>query len=389
MACLIAAVAGSVALAIWLVPLPNPKGFGITQVDYGQLEGWKADLQGQTLKALHRSCAVMARLPAMRAIGSDAIAGYARDWREPCEASKSIDIQDHVAARDFFEVWFEPFLVTYDGDDGGLFTGYYEPTLEGSLTANSQYTTPLLARPKNLVTVKLGEFNREWRGDKIAGQVISGRLRPYATRAEIVAGALRDKGLELVWVNDPIDAFFMHIQGSGRIALPDGHIIRLAYDGQNGHPYTSLGRELIKDGALSRDEVSMQSIRTWLESNPDRRGEMINRNASFIFFRVIDRDGPVGAQNVVLTPQRSLAVDRRFIPLGVPIWLETKVPRQKGEDEFWRRLMVAQDTGGAIRGAVRGDVFWGAGDEAAEVAGRMKHNGRYYMLLPRVLSEGV
>ena len=219
--------------------------------------------------------------------------------------------------------------------------------------------------------------------------MISGRLRPYATRAEIVAGALRDKGLELVWVNDPIDAFFMHIQGSGRIALPDGHIIRLAYDGQNGHPYTSLGRELIKDGALSRDEVSMQSIRTWLESNPDRSGEMINRNASFIFFRVIDRDGPVGAQNVVLTPQRSLAVDRRFIPLGVPIWLETKVPRRKGEDEFWRRLMVAQDTGGAIRGAVRGDVFWGAGDEAAEVAGRMKHNGRYYMLLPRVLSEGV
>jgi len=341
MACLIAAVAGSVALAIWLVPPPNPKGFGITQVDYGKLEGWKADLQGQTLKALHRSCAVMARLPAMRAIGSDAIAGYARDWREPCEASKLIDIQNHVAARDFFEVWFEPFLVTYDGDDGGLFTGYYEPTLEGSLTANSQYTTPLLARPKNLV------------------------------------------------MNDPIDAFFMHIQGSGRIALPDGHIIRLAYDGQNGHPYTSLGRELIKDGALSRDEVSMQSIRTWLESNPDRRGEMINRNASFIFFRVIDRDGPVGAQNVVLTPQRSLAVDRRFIPLGVPIWLETKVPRRKGEDEFWRRLMVAQDTGGAIRGAVRGDVFWGAGDEAAEVAGRMKHNGRYYMLLPRVLSEGV
>jgi membrane-bound lytic murein transglycosylase A len=240
----------------------------------------------------------MARLPVMRAIGPDAIAGYAKDWREPCEASKSIDIQDHAAARDFFEVWFEPFLVTYDGDDVGLFTGYYEPTLEGSLTPNSQYTTALLARPKNLVTVKLGEFNREWSGEIITGQVIAGRLRPYPTRAEIVAGALRDPGLALVWVDDPIDAFFMHIQGSGRIALPDGDIIRLGYDSENGHPYRSIGRELIKDGALSRDAVSMQSIRAWLASNPDRSEEMINRNASFVFFRVIDRDGPVGAQNL-------------------------------------------------------------------------------------------
>ena len=388
MACLIAAVAGTIALAIWLVPPPSPQGFRITQVDFGKLNGWEADHQGQTLKALYRSCAVMARLPVMRAIGPDAIAGYAKDWREPCAASKSIDIQDHAAARDFFEVWFEPFLVTYDGDDVGLFTGYYEPTLEGSLTPNSQYTTALLARPKNLVTVKLGEFNREWSGEKIIGQVIAGRLRPYPTRAEIVAGALRDLGPALVWVDDPIDAFFMHIQGAGRIALPDGHIIRLGYDSENGHPYTSIGRELIKDGALSRDAVSMQSIRAWLASNPDRSEEMINRNASFVFFRVNGRDGPVGAQNVVLTPQRSLAGDRRFIPLGVPVWLETTVPNRTGGDEFWRRLMVAQDSGGALRGAIRGDVFWGAGDEAAEVAGRMKHNGRYYMLLPRVLSEG-
>ncbi len=387
MACLIAAVAGAIVLAIWSVPPPNPQSFGIKQVEYGQLDGWKADLQGQPLKALQRSCGVMGRLPAMRAIGRDAIAGYARDWREPCAASKSIDVRDHAAARDFFEIWFEPFLVTYNGDDEGLFTGYYEPTLEGSLTPNSQYTTPLLARPKNLVTVRLGEFNREWSGEKIAGQVIAGRLRPYPTRADIVAGALRDTGQELVWVDDPIDAFFMHIQGSGRIVLPNGQIIRLGYDSQNGHPYTSIGRELIKDGALSREAVSMQSIRAWLESNPDRRAEMINRNASFVFFRVIDQDGPVGAQNVVLTPERSLAVDRRFIPLGVPMWVETKVPRQKGEDKFWRRLMIAQDTGGAIRGAVRGDVFWGAGDEAAEVAGRMKHKGRYYMLLPRARSQ--
>ena len=163
--------------------------------------------------------------------------------------------------------------------------------------------------------------------------------------------------------------------------------MRLGYDGQNGHPYTSIGRELINDGALTPDAVSMQSIRAWLEMHPTQASDMLNRNASYIFFRIVDQDGPIGAQNVILTPRRSLAVDNRFIPLGVPMWVETKAPAVKGGDEVLRRLMIAQDTGGAIRGAVRGDIFWGAGPDAAEVAGRMKHEGRYYLLLPRGRAE--
>ena len=389
MGCLLTLVAGAFALAISLVPPLDTRTFGVAQVSYRHLNGWTSDLHGQALEVLRRSCVVLGRKPPTQPMGPNAFAGHVGDWREPCAASKFIDSRDHEASRQFFETWFEPFLVSANGDNTGLFTGYYEPTLSGSLMSSAEYRTPLFARPQDLVTVKLGEFSREWIGETISGQIIDGKLRPYATRAEIMAGALGGKGLELVWVNDPIDAFFLHIQGSGQIVLPDGQIVRLGYASQNGHPYTSIGRELVREGVLSREAVTMQSIRAWLRSNPDLGREMINRNASFVFFRINDRDGPIGAQNVVLTPERSLAVDRRFVPLGVPLWLETKAPTAKGEDKIWHRLMVAQDTGGAIRGPVRGDVFWGAGAEAAEVAGRMKHSGRYYILLPRALSHNL
>lgn len=385
--CLAIAALGSLMLAFWLATPPVVQGLGLAKSEYGQLEGWKLDFQGRALTALRRSCAVMAGLPEARSIGPDAIGGHARDWKEACAASESVNDQNHSDSRAFFETWFQPFLVTYNGDERGLFTGYYEPTLHGSLTPAAQYKTPLLATPADLVNVRLGDFRDHWAGDRISGRVIGGRLRPYASRAEIVSGALGDKGLEIMWVDNPIDAFFMHVQGSGRIVLPDGGIMRLGYDGQNGHPYTSIGRELINDGALTLDAVSMQSIRAWLEMHPGQASDMLNRNASYIFFRIVDQDGPIGAQNVTLTPRRSLAVDNRFIPLGVPMWVETKAPTVKGGDEIVRRLMIAQDTGGAIRGAVRGDVFWGAGPDAAEVAGHMKHEGRYYLLLPRGRAE--
>ena len=385
--CLAISALGSLMLAFWLVPAPVVQRLGLSKSGYGQLEGWKLDFQGRALTALRRSCAVMTGLPEARSIGPDAIGGHARDWKEACSASGSVNDQDHADSRAFFEAWFQPFLVTYKGDERGLFTGYYEPTLRGSLTPDTQYKTPLLASPADLVHVRLGDFRGRWAGDRIFGRVIGGRLRPYASRAEIVSGALEGIGLEIMWVDNPIDAFFMHVQGSGRIVLPDGGTMRLGYAGQNGHPYTSIGRELINDGALTPDAVSMQSIRAWLEMHPTQASDMLNRNASYIFFRIVDQDGPIGAQNVILTPRRSLAVDNRFIPLGVPMWVETKAPAVKGGDEVLRRLMIAQDTGGAIRGAVRGDIFWGAGPDAAEVAGRMKHEGRYYLLLPRGRAE--
>ncbi|MEX2454364.1 MAG: MltA domain-containing protein, partial [Rhodospirillaceae bacterium] len=204
---------------------------------------------------------------------------------------------------------------------------------------------------------------------------------PYHDRGGIEAGALRGRSLELAWVDSAADAFFLHIQGSGRIRLPDGSILRVGYADANGHVYTAIGRDLIARGAIPREEMSMQAIRTWLAAHPDEGIELMRSNRSFVFFRELTGPGPVGAQGVPLTPGRSLAVDRNLLPLGVPVWLDTTLPDANGTP--FRRLMVAQDTGGAIRGAVRGDVFWGAGAEAADRAGKMKQTGRYWLLRPR------
>jgi membrane-bound lytic murein transglycosylase A len=209
-------------------------------------------------------------------------------------------------------------------------------------------------------------------------------LRPYENRAAIESGALRGRGLEMLWVDDPVDAFFLQIQGSGRVMLEDGTSLRIGYAGQNGHPYVAIGRELIARGALTREAVSMPAIRDWLRANPQEADAVMNRNPSFVFFRELDGDGPVGAQGVALTPGRSLAVDRSFVPYGVPVWLDAEDPVD-GEVRV-QRLLVAQDTGGAIRGPVRGDVFWGHGPEAEHRAGLMKSRGRYFLLLPKTVT---
>jgi membrane-bound lytic murein transglycosylase A len=228
--------------------------------------------------------------------------------------------------------------------------------------------------------VELGEFRADYRGQRIAGKVVNGQLRPYANRADIDAGALVGKNLELIWLNDPIEAFFLAIQGSGRVKMPDGSFVRVGYDAQNGHPYFAIGRELVRRGVMPTDQVSMQSIRAWLKANPGEAPTVMATNPSYIFFREVAGDGPIGSQGVPLTPGRSLAVDPTQAPMGAPIWLEAidASPMIGGV----QRLMVAQDTGGAIRGAVRGDLFWGSGAEAGERAGVMKARGRWYFLLP-------
>ena len=201
---------------------------------------------------------------------------------------------------------------------------------------------------------------------------------------EIDAGALAGRGLELLWAADPVDAFFLHVQGSGRVIFPDGRVQRVGFAGSNGHSFYAIGRALIEEGIVSREESSMQKIRDWLRANPDKAREVMQRNARYIFFRTIDGDGPIGAQGVPLTPGRSLAVDSSLLPLGVPLWLDTTWP---ATDKPLRRLMVAQDVGSAIKGAVRGDFFWGSGEPALEQAGRMKQTGRYYLLLPKPVAE--
>jgi membrane-bound lytic murein transglycosylase A len=293
-----------------------------------------------------------------------------------------------AAARAFFESEFRPFAATNPGEAAGLFTGYYEPTLYGSRRRHGRFTVPLFARPPELVTVDLGRFRPDWKGRRIAGRVVAGALEPYPDRAAIAAGALAGRRLEIVWVDDPVDAFFLEIQGSGRVELAEGGAIRLGFAAQNGHPYTPIGRELVARGALRKDEVSLQSIRRWLADHPHAAPEVMAKNASYVFFERGEGEGPVGTEGVVLTPGRSLAVDTAFLPLGLPLWLAGTVPSPAAAapDRALRRLLVAQDTGGAIRGPVRGDVFWGHGEEAAAVAGRMKNPGRLWALLPKGLA---
>ena len=381
-----AALAAALLLAACAGDTPEaPPGDAVewTPVAFSALPGWAEDRHDEAAAALAKSCAALARQPDSRSLGAGGLAGTAGDWRSLCGALPPPGSgAGRAAARAFFERWFTPYAAAADG----LFTGYYEPTLAASRQRSEHYATPLYARPPDLVSVALGDFRPELAGERIAGRAIDGRLRPYPSRREIAAGGLDGKGLEIAWVADPVDAFFLHIQGSGRLALDDGGALRVGYDGQNGHPYTAIGRVLVDEGALAREDVSMQSIRAWLAANPGEAERVMNANSSYVFFRML-ADGPVGAQGVVLTPGRSLAVDRRFVPLSVPVWLDTQAPLPDGSGAApLRRLAIAQDTGGAIRGPIRGDVFWGAGEDAAAIAGRMNSRGRYYLLLPKTLT---
>lgn len=330
------------------------------------------------LPALKLSCGQLLRQTDDRPVGPDGMAGKVSDWRAACGA---VQAATPATARAVLEKEFQPYEVRGKDGTAGLYTGYYEPELRGSRRREGPYQTPLYRKPDDLVTVELVDFRADWKGERIGGRVVDGRLRPYPDRAAIEGGAIAGRGLEMVWVDDAIDAFFLHIQGSGRVKLPDGKIMRVGYAAQNGRPYNAIGRDLIRRGALTPETVSMQTIQAWLEKNPTEAKAVMNGNPSFVFFRELQGEGPLGAQNLPLTPGRSIAVDPKFMPLGAPVFLDITLPDGKP----MRRLMVAQDTGGAIRGAVRADVFWGAGEAAADLAGKMKQPGRYFLLLPKAL----
>ncbi len=381
------AVAVAIAVGGWLAPMPSRPvaPLTLTETTFAHLSGWHEDAIGESLAALRRSCVKLAARADddVWQFGPISIAGH--DWRQPCATADKLNPDDHDAARDYFEAAFVPFVVAAGANPVGLFTGYYEAALKGARQPSAVYATPLRAPPDDVVTIDLGAFRDALRGQRLSGRVVGRRVVPLPSRADIENGALANVAPPLLWVDDPVDAFFLHIQGSGRVNLDDGATVRVGYAGQNGHPYTAIGRVLVENGALAREQVSMQSIRQWLAAHPDQAAEIMNSNASYIFFRELDGDGPIGAQGVALTVGRSLAVDRDLIPLGTPLWLDIEVPAidPGAPDRPWQRLVMAQDTGGAIRGPVRGDVFWGYGGDAAAVAGRMKHAGRYYALIPR------
>ena len=354
---------------------------------FDELPGWKEDALAEALPALRRSCEVFAARDPASAVGPEGIAGAAADWAAICDALLAATGDDDLRAT--IERLLEPFQVLNNEEVTGLFTGYYEPSLSGSRSRSEDYTVPLYRKPPDLLKIDLEPFHERFAGRSISGRVGDGTFQPYYDRGEISQGALARRDLELVWVDDPIDAFFLHIQGSGRVALPDGGEMRVGYEGQNGRPYFAIGRELVERGALTLEEVSLQSIRAWLEEHPEEAGEVMATNPSFVFFRELEGEGPVGTLGVALTPGRSLAIDRSMLPLGIPVWLDAMAPAgDGGADRPVRRLMVAQDTGGAIKGPVRGDVFWGHGEIAEHVAGHMKHEGRLWLLLPRGVDEG-
>jgi membrane-bound lytic murein transglycosylase A len=349
------------------VALPRP-------VAFSELPGWRDDRLAETVPAFLRGCTVLAGMPPDRSLGgAGPLDRSAAAFGAVCRDAATLPPGDEAAARAFFEGRFTAWQV---GED--VLTGYYEPELRGSTTPSAEFATPLHARPPELVEVDLGQFATDLRGRRTSGVVRDGRLQPFADRAAILGGALDGRGLELAWVDDPADAFFLQIQGSGRIRLRDGRVLRLGYAAQNGFPYFAIGRALVESGALTRETVSMQSIRAWLAAAPPAEAAaLMNRNPSYVFFRPLPdlppEAGPLGALGAPLTPQRSIAVDRTQTPLGAPVWVAGAAPR----------LAVAQDTGGAIRGAARADLFTGWGDAAAEQAGRMRDRAALFVLLPR------
>lgn len=355
---------------------------------FQDLPGWRDDAVEEALPAFLRSCQRIAALPDGAPVsdkGGAAKAGKPEDWRPVCAEAARIPPGDREATRRFFEARFQPWSARNNRNPLGLFTGYYEPLLHGSRRRHGRYTVPLYGRPPELVMVDLGRFRDDLKGKRIAGKVDKGALLPFADRREIDQGALAGRKLELVWVDDPIEAFFLQIQGSGRVELAEGGEMRVGYAAQNGRPYTSIGKALIQSRALNPETVSMQAIRAWLEAHPDRIDEVLERDASYVFFQEVKGEGPMGAEGVPLTPGRSMAVDLGYLPLGVPLWLAAGVPAPDAgaPDRKLHRLLVAQDTGGAIRGPVRGDLFWGFGPQAEAIAGRMKHRGKLWVLLPK------
>ncbi|WP_443216436.1 murein transglycosylase A [Sphingorhabdus sp. Alg231-15] len=292
------------------------------------------------------------------------------DWRQSCDAAR--DWRDGDARR-FFESYFEAVQV---GDGKAFATGYFEPQIQGSRVRSNGSQVPIYKRPSNLLDVDLGQFSDDLKDKRIRGKVDGTRLVPFEERAQIDDGALQGKGLELAWASDYIEFFFLQIQGSGRVAMPDGSVMRIGYDGQNGRDYTGIGRVMRERGLLADGKTNMQGIVEWLRANPEEGRRIMRENKSYIFFRELTGDGPLGAMGHPVVGRTSVATDPKFVPLGAPVFLDM-------EHNIADGLWIAQDTGGAIKGSNRIDTFWGAGEEAAQIAGGMSSRGQALVFLPK------
>ena len=348
---------------------------------FSDLPGWDADDHLAAFKAFARSA------PSLRKAGAAPDKTKAADPRLVAIAQLAADGAAEVntprAAKAFFESHFDPFRVVHDGAEG-LLTGYYEPVLAGSRTPQGPYRIPVFRRPPDLVNLVREEERGALADAPTHARKTANGIEPFSTRADIESGALAGQDLEFLWLTDPVDAFFMHVQGSGRIRLPDKSTIRITYDGKNGHPYTSIGRVLIDAGHFKPEDMTLAALKTWLAADEERGRKTMQENRSFIFFRELEKeeDGPLGALEIPLSEGRSLAVDTAFHALGTPVYVTVPTLRPWGAHSF-QRLMIAQDVGSAIRGPERGDIYFGSGDEAGRLAGGTKHHGRFVLLLPK------
>ena len=389
------------------------------RISFEDLDGWRLDNVADSLAAFIRSCDVVEasedeapfnRSEAIDGFEAGSFSGLVGDWRPACTGARLVHNRPYAdenvaasAARSFFEAFFTPVAISREftpKPDGaaagrdpivkttGLATGYFEPIYPASRMSAVGMTAPIYERPKDLVMADLRAFDRNLAGKRIAGRVVDGRLEPYESHAAINAGALAGKVPPIAFM-DPNDLFFLQIQGSGKLVFSPEEEIRVGYAGQNGHPYFAIGRSLIERGEIARENISMQSIRTWLDNATVGEARRLREeNASYVFFRRLDdlprADlGPLGAQGVQLTAERSIAIDRRYYGLGAPIWM--KVDGGPGEDDG--ALFIAQDTGGAIRGPVRADIFLGAGPIAGDLAGRLNADLEMAVLLPNAVAE--
>ena len=361
-------------------------GSQYSPVAWGDIAGWKDDDHLQAYKAFRVSCKPIAaqhNLPAEpKALGTS--------LRDPCRAARALEISDGARAKAFFEEHFLPLRISRLGEGDGFVTGYYEPVIDGSRTQTDVYTVPVYRRPSNLF---VRGFNQSSSSLPNKGQVFRkiGRrkLVPYYDRAEIEDGAIAGRGLEICWLKNQTDLLFTQIQGSARVRLEDGSTIRINYDAHNGYPYTAVGRILIDRGIIPKEQMSMQKIREWMDQNPDGAKEVRRQNRAYVFFREVqlsDKDEAVGAQGVPLTPGRSIAVDKALHVYGTPFFIEGELPIKSEQSKTpFRRLMIAQDTGSAIVGPARADLYFGAGVEAGKVSGRLRHNMHFVILVPKSL----
>ncbi|HAF88137.1 MAG: hypothetical protein CMF38_01330 [Legionellaceae bacterium] len=362
-------------------PKPTPT---LYQTSFEQLPGWYKAPNTRSFKAFKRSCAIFLRQNDDKNVGTNHIPLKAKDWKPACKAALEVAPVTNENVRYFFQTWFKPVVFHQTSIKKGLFTGYYLPLLNGSLKPTKRFHVPIYGLPDNLITtVNLDKFQSTLPKRHLVGRVEHHQFKPFYTREEINKGALLGHAPVLVWVDSYIDRLYLEIQGSGIIRLNDNTNLYVGYAGENGAPYTPIGQVLIQKQVLSKKNTSMQSIRAYLEAHPAEILPVINQNKSFVFFKILKHTAAIGAQGVELTSGYSLAIDRQWVPLGTPLWLDTTYPESKYKQTVLQRLMIAQDTGGAIKGKVRGDVFWGAGPKATYIAGKMQNKGQYWLLIPK------